>query len=226
MNCKYLIIIICLLIILYLYNKNLVYEKVEHFDDNVINQIASIANGEKVVLKNVDITGTLNAPNINITGTLNAPNINTYQVNSTHQDKWIDFKGKPVFYEDAKFSDDKHTLLAPKITTRELSSTKKDGDYINFNTSIYSPKDNLLGTISSGHEGSKRTKIYFNNDVEFNKDKTLKVKNIQTNNIKAGYTEWVNFPNKVDLQSTFRLRGDDIKGTTKVMAGKQSWLTW
>ncbi len=215
MNCKYLIIIICLLIILYLYNKNLVYEKVEHFDDNVINQITSIANGEKVVLKNVDITGTLNAPNIN-----------TYQVNSTHKDKWIDFKGKPVFYEDVKFIDDKHTLLAPNITTRALSSTKKEGDYINFNTSIYSPNNNLLGTISSGHEGSKRTKIYFNNDVEFNGDKSLKSKNIYTQFVRPGYSDWVNFPGKVDLQSTFRLRGDDIIGTTKIMAGKQNWLTW
>lgn len=199
MNCKYLVIIICLLIILYLYNKNQTYDKLEHFDDNIINQIASIINGDKVILKNVDITGTLNAPNIN-----------TYQVNSTDKNKWIDFKGKPVFYEDVKFHDDAHTFLAPNITTRKLSSTKKNGDYIDFNTNILSPNNNLLGTISSGNEASKKTKIYFNNDVEFNGDKSLKSKNIYTQFIKPGYSEWVNFPGKVDLQSTFRLRGDDI----------------
>lgn len=65
MNCKYLIIIICLLIILYLYNKNLVYEKVEHFDDNILNQIASIVNGDTVKLNNVEITGELKVNQMN-----------------------------------------------------------------------------------------------------------------------------------------------------------------
>lgn len=220
MSCKYLIILICLLIILYLYNKNQVYEKVEHFDDNIINQLASIVNGEKVILKNVDITGELKVNQMN-------PLKDTIKMNNVDISKGLilpyNTTGSHIKIDDIEVN---KNLTSPNITTRGISSTKKDGDYININSNLYSPNNNLLGTISSGNEASKKTKIYINNDVEFNSDKSLKVKNIQTQFIKPGYSEWVNFPGKVDLQSTFRLRGDDIKGTTKVMAGKQSWLTW
>ena len=71
-----------------------------------------------------------------------------------------------------------NNLTVPNITTRTISSTKKDDDYINFNTNIYNPNYNLLGTIYLGNEQCKRPKIYFNNNVEFNGDKSLKSKNI------------------------------------------------
>ena len=219
MSCKYLIIIICLMVILYLYNKNQTFEKLEHFDDSVINQIASITNGEKVVLKNVDITGELKVNQMN-------PLKDTIKMNNVDISKQLILPKNTTGTHIQIDNIEANNLTSPNITTRVLSSTKKDGDYINFNTNIYSPYDNLLGTISSGNEKSKRTTIYFNNNVEFNGDKSLKSKNIYTQYVRPGYSDWVNFPGKVDLQSTFRLRGDDIKGTTKVMAGKQSWLTW
>ena len=53
------IILILLILVVYYYNKSAVYEKVEHFDDSVINQLASIINNNKIILKDVDINGTL-----------------------------------------------------------------------------------------------------------------------------------------------------------------------
>ena len=52
-----------------------------------------------------------------------------------------------------------NNLISSNITTRTLSSTKKDSDYINFNTNIFSPNNNLLGTISSGNGASSREKL-------------------------------------------------------------------
>ena len=129
-----------------------------------------------------------------------APNIKTYQVNSTHKDKWIDFKGKPVFYEDVKFSDDKHSLTATNITTKYISSTGKDGNYVDIKSGLYSPNDNLLGTIKSGYEPSKRSKVIIDTDIEYNKSK------------------YVDLPDKV------KFKGREIKQNSGLMTGKKNWI--
>ena len=224
MKCLHLyVILILLILVIYYYNKSAVYEKVEHFDDNIINQLASIMNGDTVKLKNIELTGTLTAPNISAT-----------------------------------------TITAPTITTRALKSTKANGDYINFDTNIFSPNNNLLGTISSGNEASKRTKIYFNNDVEFNNninfknkvdfnndttfnkdvvfngnsnfnnnvvvknDKALTAQNINTYNITStnGVDSWVDVKSNINLYKTLKYQGRFITGKTEVMAGKKNYLSW
>ena len=198
------------MVILYLYNKNQTYDKLEHFDDSVINQLASIINDGKITFNNVDITGelkvnkmnplkdTIKMNNVDIAGELKVNRINPLK--DTIKMNNVDISKQLILPKNTIGPINNITienLTAPNITTNSLSLNKKDGNYININ-----------------------------DDVEIKNNKSIKVRNIQTNNINAGYTEWVNFPNKVDLQSTFRLRGDDIYGTTKVMAGKQSWLTW
>ena len=194
MSAKYLIIILLLLIIIYMYNKNNTLEHLENttnlqeFVDNISQVSKSLKDGK------------LTVDNLEVKKELTAPNLKTYQIGSTHKDKWIDFKGKTVFYEDAKFYDDKHNFTAPNITTRVLRSTKTNGDYINFDTSIFSPNDNLLGTIKSGYEPSKRSKVIVDTNIEYNKSKSL------------------------DLPDTVKFKGKEIKQNSGLMVGKKNWI--
>ena len=177
------IILILLILVIYYYNKSAVYEKVEHFNDNIINQLASIMNGDTVKLKNIELTGTLTAPN---------------------------------------------------ITTRILKSTKANGDYIDFDTNIFSPNNNLLGTISSGNEASGRKKIIVNNNIDFNGDvnvnnnKTLNSKNLKTYNITStnGENSWVDVKSNINLYKTLKYQGNFITGKNELMAGKKNFLSW
>ena len=116
------IILILLILVVYYHNKSLVYEKVEHFDDNVISQIASIINGDTVKLNNVELTGTLTTNDLNVKGNV---------------------------ISDLNIADDKQ-LKSKKITTRTLYSTGENGNYIDFMCGLFSPEMTILNT-EKGH---------------------------------------------------------------------------
>ena len=150
------IILILLILVVYYYNKSAVYEKVEHFDDSVINQLASIINDNKIILKDVDINGTLAVNNIKCLGgdnkihMLNTLTIdkgdldvpNTLTVNNINK---IDKKGTINVLAPMKVNG---MLESRDIKTRILHSTGENGNYINFNCGLYSPGETIIGCKS------------------------------------------------------------------------------
>ena len=117
MKSLYLIIILILLIfIIYYYNKSQAYEKLEHFDDNLINQIASIINGDKLIINNLEVTGNLTAPNITTD--------NIYSTGG--ENSWLNLQanvhGYKDYQSDGKISS-KTNIESPNITTRYLEAT-------------------------------------------------------------------------------------------------------
>lgn len=120
-----IISIILLVLVLYYYNKSKTYEKVEHLEnvDSLIEQIASITNGDLLKLNNVEITGTLTVPNITTTN-----------INSIEGDKgWVniranvhnykEFQSDGLIYGKNIIKSDKN-IESPNITTRYLEATK------------------------------------------------------------------------------------------------------
>ena len=112
MNSFQLVLIILLLIlIVYYYNKSRTYEKLEHFDDNLINQIASVVNGDTIKLNNVEINGELKVNNIQALNKekisikspfdkLTVPDLTTYNIHSTNGDNsWIDLHSNVHMYK-------------------------------------------------------------------------------------------------------------------------------
>lgn len=222
MKTLYLIVILILLIlVVYYHNKSIAYQKFEHFDDNLINQIASIINKDKITLNNVDINGTLAVNNIKCLGGDQRVHVhNTLKVDGGN----LDVPNVLSVNNINKLDTNEIKVLAPirasKIITRHLYSTKEDNnDFINFNCGLYSPNNNLLGTISSGNEASKRTKIYINNDVDFNgnvnvnSNKTLTAKNLNTYNITStnGVDSWVDVKSNINLYKTMKYNGGNVK---------------
>jgi len=213
MSVKYLIIIILLLVILYLYHKNQLIEHLTEVDSNkILEQLASIYNNDTLQVKNLVITNTLTSPNIETT------NLKTYKIKSSNKNNLLDIEGNAMFYGNAemKKKDDntQYKFTIPELETYNIKSTDTD---IYIKSNLNSPNDNLLGTIKSNN---KSNTIKINNDVEFASGKKLKVKNIETHNIKPGYTEWVNVDGKLDVYKTLQNKGKTIDYVWSGMSSK------
>jgi len=148
MKCLHLFVILILLIlVIYYHNQNMVYQKFEHFDDNIINQIASIINKDKITLNNVDINGTLAVNNIKCLGgdqrvhvhntlkvdggNLDVPN--TLSVNNINKLDKNDIKILAPISANG--------ITTPKITTYDIYSTNGEGSWLDLHANIHGYKE-------------------------------------------------------------------------------------
>ena len=128
------IILILLILVVYYHNKSIAYQTFEHFDDNMINQLASIINGNNLKIKNLEITETLTAPNIT-----------TRNVYSTDTEgKWVDFNCKPVFYEDTYA---KKKLEAPNLYTYYITSTGGENSWLDLRSHVHMYKGGYTNEV-------------------------------------------------------------------------------
>ena len=178
MKIKYILIILLIVLIIYYYNKSAALEHLTNIpSDEVLANLASLYNGDKMKVKDLEVTGTLTAPNLrtriidssdngngerwvgfnnvavhipgriavntisssdqkNNKGTINinantnladnialrAANLTTRFVSSTDiKDKWIDYKGKPVWYEDCKTTNGKSINVAGNLSSNNMT---------------------------------------------------------------------------------------------------------
>ena len=122
MSIKSLLIIFLVILVIYLYQKNKVIEKLTNIDsDEILQKLSSIYNGDTLSVKKLTVTESANIPtltyktctgdNMTVNNSLTSKNINTFNLYSVSGDEpWIDIHSNCHVYD--KLHADKGTVMS------------------------------------------------------------------------------------------------------------------